>query len=399
MKIRIHPLPYAADVAFAIRDDDLSYFTPPEKLEKIYKNAWNRGFKVSFAVVPMHKATNNPNVPPEFRNGDKYYPINQNEELVDYLKTKISEGKVDIMQHGFCHTENSNLPALKFDLEKGNLSNYDGKKIDLAKYSEFYGAGEKDISSKIKEGKNILEAIFGIPIKVFVAPQELLTKPLWMTLWKNNLNYGGGVGRNIITQIPLRHINFYPLLKAATKYVLRINPDTIAQDIAHLTDIIAVPATYRHYWNKFTNDELAEYWFNHFKTIFENKNRQRGYFILLTHYWEYFYDWEDEVTQRRQHEYLGKVFKYVNDNSSVWKCTISELVGWIMARENIIIKEKHGEIKIFTPYNMRGLSIPLKSVESVDIDEDNIETKNKNDERFMILNMKAGQQINLEVKK
>ena len=391
MKVKIHPLPYAADIAFAIRDDDISYFTPPEKLEKIYNGAWNRGFKVSFATIPMHKGTNNLNVPPEFRNDNKYHPINQNEDLVEYLKIKISE-RVDIMQHGFCHSENSNLPALKFDLEKGNLSSNEGQKIDLAKYSEFYRLNEKDVSSKIEKGKNILEDTFGVPIKVFVSPQELLTKSLWIVLWKNNLNYCGRIGRNTIIRVPVNHINLSPLLKVATKKILRSDPGSIGENVTHITDIITVPATYRHYWNKFTSDELAEYWFNQFKMIFENKKRQKSYFILLTHYWEYFYDWENEITQKRQREYLDKVFKYVEDNSNVWKCTVSELVDWIMARDSIMIKEKNGEIKIFSHYNINGLSIQLdRGMEN--IHNENVETKEINDKSFTILNVKAGQSI------
>jgi len=395
MKIRIHPLPYASDVAFAIRDDDISYFTPPEKLEKIYRNAWNKGFKVSFATVPMHKGTNNLNVPPEFRNDGKYYPINQNEELVKYLKIKISEDKVDILQHGFCHTENSNLPALKFDLEKGILSSNNEQKIDLAKYSEFYGANKKEVNSKVEKGKNILEATFGIPIKVSVSPQELLTKTLWTALWKNNLNYCGGLGRNVITQIPINHINFYSALKAATKKVLRINSELISQDIIHFTDIITIPATYRHYWNKFTSDELAEYWLNHFKTVFEKKKQQKGYFILLTHYWEYFYDWEEEITQKKQYEYLSKTFKYVNKNSNVWKCTVSELVEWVMARDSLIIKGKHGELKIFSPYDISGLGIQLDRDNMENFDNENAKIKEKDGKCFMVLDVKAGQKLNI----
>jgi len=392
--IKVHPLPYAVDVAFAIRDDDVSYFTSPEKLEKIYKSAWDMGFKVSFAAIPMHKGTNNLNIPPEFRNTGKYYPINQNKELVEYLKAKISEGKADIMQHGFCHTENSNLPALKFDLEKGLLLGYNGQKTDLSKYSEFHGADEKDVSSKIKKGKIILEETFGVPIKVFVSPQELLTKHLWMALWKNNLNYCGSIGRNVITQIPVRYINFYPLLKLLTKKAFRINPEAIAEDITHITDIITIPATYRHYWNKFTNDGSTEYWFNQFKKIFEMRKQQNSYFILLTHYWEYFYDWEEEITQKRQYEYLDKIFKYVNDNSKMWKCTISELVEWMIARNNIITKEKQGEIKIFSPYDISGLSIQLdRGMEN--FSNENAEIKEKDGKSFMVLDVKAGQKITI----
>ena len=399
MKLRIHPLPYATDIAFAIRDDDVSYFTPTEKLEKIYRNARDKGFKVSFATVPMHKGTNTLNVPPEFRNSSKYYPINQNEELVEYLKTKISKGKVDILQHGFCHTENSNLPALKFDLEKGNLSTYDGQKVDLAKYSEFYGANEKEVSYKIKEGKRVLEETFGVPIKVFVSPQELLTKPLWTALWKNNLDYCGGIGRNIITQAPIRHINLYPLLKTATKKVLRIDPESIGEDMMHITDIITIPATYRHYWNKFTSAELAEYWFNQFKTIFEKKKRQNGYFILLTHYFEYFYDWEDGITQKRQYEYLYKVLKYVNENSNAWKCTVSELVDWIMAKKTIVVRKKHNKLKISSAIDMSGLTIASKGINTKELDKEVIEIKEKGDKEFLILDIKAGECIDLPMKK
>ena len=392
--IKVHPLPYAADVAFAIRDDDISYFTSPQKLEKIYKSAWDMGFKVSFAAIPMHKGTNNLNIPPEFRNTGKYYPINQNKELVEYLKAKISEGKAYIMQHGFCHTENPYLPALKFDLEKGLLLGYNGQKTDLSKYSEFHGADEKDVSSKIKKGKIILEETFGVPIKVFVSPQELLTKHLWMALWKNNLNYCGSIGRNVITQIPVRYINFYPLLKVVTKKAFRINPEAIAEDITHITDIITIPATYRHYWNKFTNDGSTEYWFNQFKKIFEMRKQQNSYFILLTHYWEYFYDWEEEITQKRQYEYLDKIFKYVNDNSKMWKCTISELVEWMIVRNNIITKEKQGEIKIFSPYDISGLSIQLdQGMEN--FSNENAEIKEKDGKSFMVLDVKAGQKITI----
>jgi predicted deacetylase len=393
MKIRIHPLPNAADIAFAIRDDDVSYFTPPEKLEMVYNDTWGKEYKVSFATVPMHKGTNNLNVPREFRNDGKYHPINQNEELVKYLKAKISEGKVDIMQHGFCHTEDSNLPGLKFDLEKGQLSNINGQKIDLVKYSEFYRANGIEVHHKIEKGKIILEDTFGVPIKVFVSPQEFLTRPLWKALWKNNLNYCGGVGSNIITQVPIGHMNFYPLLKVAVKKASKHNLESIGEDMAHFTDIITVPATYRHYWNKFINDKLATHWFNHFKTIFESKKKQNGHFILLTHYWEYFYDWGDEITQRRQHEYLNKILKYVDDNSNVWKCTISELMEWIMVRDSIKIKETHGEVKIFSPYDINGLSIKIQDRNMENISDKNAEIKEINGKCFMVLDMKAGQKI------
>src|SRR4030042_1240591 len=106
MKFFIHPLPNAADASFSIRDDDISYFSEPEKLEIIYRQLWKNEFKVSFAVIPAQKGTNNLNVPPEFRNTDKYYVIDKNKNIINFLKLKINERKIDILQHGYSHTDN-----------------------------------------------------------------------------------------------------------------------------------------------------------------------------------------------------------------------------------------------------------------------------------------------------
>ncbi|MCJ7571587.1 MAG: DUF2334 domain-containing protein [Candidatus Thermoplasmatota archaeon] len=393
MKIQIHPLPYVSDIAFAIRDDDLSYFTSPEQLEKIYENTWRLGFKVSFAAIPMHKGTNNLNVPPIFRNDGKYYPIYNNEKLVNYIKKKISTNEIDILQHGFCHTEDTELPSLTFNLKKGNLSIYNRGKIDLAKYSEFYGANKQDIINKIEKGKKILEETFQVPIKMFVSPNEFLTKSIWQTLQKNNMNYCGDIGRNI-TQIPLNSLNIYPLLKVITKKFLKINPILIAEDIAHATDKIILISTFRHYWNKYLNDNSSKYWFDWFKTIFEKIKMQNGYFILQTHYWEYFYDWDEKITQKRQQMNLDKIIDYVSTNTNVWKCTISELADWITMRDCITMQKKSSHIKIFSPYNINGVSIQIDKKIKKHINK-NFDIKNINDKYFIVLNMKANQNINL----
>jgi len=84
-----------------------------------------------------------------------------------------------------------------------------------------------------------------------------------------------------------------------------------------------------HYWNKYINDKSSIYWFNRFKEEFKSRLKRRGFFILVTHYWEYFYDWLNEVTQLRQLEYLNKILEYI-DNYNVWKCSITELFKWLI---------------------------------------------------------------------
>ena len=43
--------PDGKKMAFAIRDDDLSYFSSCNMLDRLYGNAWERGFKVSFSSI------------------------------------------------------------------------------------------------------------------------------------------------------------------------------------------------------------------------------------------------------------------------------------------------------------------------------------------------------------
>lgn len=391
MKYPIHPLPYAADVAFAIRDDDSGYFCGPDKLETLYGDAWNRHFKVSFAVIPVQRGTNNLNVPPKFRNDGKYYPVNQNKELTSYLKGKISQSKAEILQHGFCHTSSLHLPLLKYDFEKGNLTAGNRERIDLTGYSEFYKAAKEDVICNVEKGRGILQDAFEVPVKVFVSPQEYLTKPLWVALWKQGMDYCGSIGRNIIAGVPVRHINFYPVLKVTIKKTFNTDTSQITKDKVHFTDIITLQPTYRHYWNKYITDRSAEYWFEQFKTMFENQIKCRGYFILLTHYFEYFYDWQKGITQGRQYEYLNRIFNYVDKTKNVWKCSLSELAEWFRAKDSIKIKRSREKIEVVCPYNVRGLSIKLEGENHKHLHIENAEVRNVDGRSFLILDLTANQ--------
>jgi hypothetical protein len=319
---RVRSWPYSADMAFAVRDDDLSFFSSIKKMEAIYKKAWDMGFKVSFAVIPMHRAANNLNVPPKFRNDGKYYSINCNKELVEYLKSKISEGKADIAQHGFCHTESLNLPSLKFDFENGALSAGQRPKMVSAQFSEFYGLTEEECREKIQKGRAILERTFDREIKVFVAPQEYLSKNLWKALRKEGLYYCSGAS---MRSIPVRNMN----LPAIFPILLRrsLGKPVFPTGICEISDLPHLIPAYRHYWNKYLDDKLSIHWFNHFREVFAERLKEKENFILTTHYWELFYDWEDQVTQTKQLTFLNRIFDHTNEYN-VWKCTLTELFDW-----------------------------------------------------------------------
>ena len=73
---------------YLIRDDDTNFFTKSNMLESIYSKAWNNQFKVSISVIPYQKAINDVCVPPDTRNSQEYYSIENNKEICSFLKDK-----------------------------------------------------------------------------------------------------------------------------------------------------------------------------------------------------------------------------------------------------------------------------------------------------------------------
>jgi hypothetical protein len=312
--------------AFVIRDDDISYFTSMEKLEKLYKEAWKMGFKVSFAVVPMQKALDNIIIPPTFRGAAKYCPVYQNEELVKYLRVRILEGKVDVVQHGYCHME-IQLPSPMFDFEKGETIPLNGQELDSARYSEFYGLTEHASLKRIREGRKILEHTFNSRVKVFVAPQEYLPKSLWKALRREGRYY---CGFSNIRAVPISDIRVSSFIPNVLRRILKrkVYPQGVC-DVSSLPHLVP---TFRHSWNRNLDDKTANFWFRRFKEEFQACLGRKGIFILLTHHWEYFYDWQKEITQKKQFEYFCRMMDYV-DKYDVWKCGLTELFEWLFERD------------------------------------------------------------------
>jgi hypothetical protein len=315
--------PNKADCAFAIRDDDISYFTKPRQLEVLYRDAWEMGFKTSFAVIPNIRGTNNLNVPPSFRGNLKYYPIRENDKIVFYLKSKIANGTVDILQHGFCHSENSHLPTLRIDLNKGELVSDQLTNINLKIFSEFYSLDEKECSRRVKEGRRLIEETFNIRVRVFVPPQEYLSKNLWKCLKGEGMYILGGFDHRVI---PFWDFNLPKLLILA--YSKFAKKEIYPEDLFDVSKVPYLGSSYKHYLSKYLNEKVAEYWFKKVKEIFQNCLKRRSVFILHTHYWEYFYDWHDEISQTRMLEYLYQILEYV-DQFNIWKCKITELFQYL----------------------------------------------------------------------
>jgi len=89
---------------FAIRDDDVNYWTKPQDLEKVYGEVLARGIPISFAVIPFAVRTYNWGDPDKFYQDENITePVGNNKDLVEFLRRYISKGLVEIMQHGYLH--------------------------------------------------------------------------------------------------------------------------------------------------------------------------------------------------------------------------------------------------------------------------------------------------------
>lgn len=96
-----------------IRDDDSSFFTPPEHLQRVYGRLWDAGIPVSLAVIPAHRADTrvlhrvgapfDPSIPPQFRGENFSELITENRALMAFLRPLVARGQVEICMHGIGH--------------------------------------------------------------------------------------------------------------------------------------------------------------------------------------------------------------------------------------------------------------------------------------------------------
>jgi hypothetical protein len=151
---------------FCIRDDDTSFFTSPEELERAYGEISKWG-PVSLAVVPFHRAGTSKGVPENFRGRWTIHPLHQNHELVEYLRSNVANGRFEIMLHGYHHDE----PATRFEFGRGN-----------------------HLAERVSSGRKYLEDLLSARIRVFVAPRNTIGREGLRALAAEGLHLGGLTG-------------------------------------------------------------------------------------------------------------------------------------------------------------------------------------------------------------
>jgi hypothetical protein len=140
-----------------VRDDDISFFTSPDLLERVYGRLWSRHKPVCLSVIPAQNSNVridyrpgkpfDPSIPPRYRGQDHDHTILNNRELCAYLNEKARQGLVEICLHGYSHS------YMEYTIEESEL-----------------------INSKLEKGMCILhEAFPDAPIKTFIAPYDVIS--------------------------------------------------------------------------------------------------------------------------------------------------------------------------------------------------------------------------------
>lgn len=292
--------PFDKKIAFAIRDDDVSYFTQPWMIDKLYREAWRQGFKVSLAVIPNIKSTRF-NSPRALRSSDKHFPISKNRELVDYLMEKIAHGYVDIVQHGYMH------------------SRIDGKPEFAVKNFEL-------VDERLKKGNKLLRETFKQDVTVFAAPHDKISSEAWKSIAQNKmcLCRRFTLGRFLMTA-PIFNIDFRKLVKTVFRCP---NPSKLVPN-----SIIDLADTFVIQWDQlFSSNAAPEAQLENAKQQFIERLNEGDAFVTLHHHWDYFYDRESKTMRQDLLASFNNFLNFVSSAKGVWKTTLSEICSWIKTR-------------------------------------------------------------------
>lgn len=235
----------------ALRDDDTCYFTKPETLERVYRDVWDR-VPVCLAAVPRAIGYERAGIPREHWHSGTAFPIEQNRELVPFLKDAVARRRATIALHGYTHQ-------------------------DYPDGFEFQAA--PDPGQRVENGLRELRDTLGAPISVFVPPHNALSR--------RGLQAVSAAGLNLLGSF----LSFRPSLRpwdrrtlanwwrvrryrAATRRTKRdrfVYPHVLRyRRHAEFGCHSLVPGT--------TTEELV--------SGFEEARRAGGDFCLATHYWE-----------------------------------------------------------------------------------------------------------------
>lgn len=253
----------------AIRDDDTSYFTKPEDLQKAY-DFLRKEDCVSLSIVPFAVPVHRDDVFPygkDIKFG--YYDIADNVELLEYLKEKKKQGKYDLLLHGYSH-------EYKWD---------DNKWIAEMKWKSL-----DQLNKELPNGKIHLEKLLGTSISVFVAPNNSIDEKAISVIEELKMDYSGIIG------VRDRKINLKYVVNFSKRWGFR------------LIKKIQYPGI----MNYGKHRELNAYTIDDYeRLIYEYKicKKKKVPFVIYTHYWQL-------NTDEKAKKLLEKIYNYVVEDGA-----------------------------------------------------------------------------------
>lgn len=238
-----------------VRDDDTSFFSSPQLLERIYGRLWDAGYPVCLAVIPaqqgnvrvLHREDQrfDPSIPPQYRGADQSHLLIDNPELCAYLNEKARAGLVEIMLHGYAHS-----------------------------YHEFKSDDVDAIRRKLVGGKTLLQQAFpDAKIRTFIAPYDTLSKTALELVLEH--------GFNLCTHSD--NLKPFPPLARMDSYQARRLPGGLAMftcDEYLFTDKATPQTCLNNALQRHDSEELL---------------------ILANHYWTFYNDWAGELPAMHRH--------------------------------------------------------------------------------------------------
>jgi predicted deacetylase len=235
----------------ALRDDDTSYFTTPERLHGVYARVWDR-VPVCLATVPFAIGYRNPGIPEAYWTSGESFALEKNGTLVSELGALLAAGRVTIALHGYTHQ-------------------------DYPDGYEFQAA--PDLGRKVEEGLSYLQRLLRTPITIFVPPHNALSK--------RGLAAVSGAGLNLLGSF----LSFRPSMRPWEWRTLgnfwRIQRFRRATGRSRRDRLVyPFPLRYRNHAEFGCHSLIPGTTFAELAAGFDEARRLGGDFCVATHYWE-----------------------------------------------------------------------------------------------------------------
>ena len=175
-----------------IRDDDTSFWTSKDEIERLYGKYLDKGLKLSLAVVPCSHQLFSPGDRRYFYiSEDKHY-IYENVDLVAYLMPYVKKGQIEIMQHGYDHSY-AIVEGEKNSILYKETRDRVGNTSSLTFLPECIYKDSDSFHEELIKGKKILEDTFKTKINTFVPPSNALNADTVSFVEKMGMNISGTV--------------------------------------------------------------------------------------------------------------------------------------------------------------------------------------------------------------